>query len=155
MSCDTSWMSVIVWNRAIKIIINKLKFNLRRIFSRSYFKRAVRTQYSNKIFQFKKNITKNLSNFRFISNNPINFIEIVNSIITNTIEKLITTKIEPSSFNMKHLLHFINTYRIRLQAERLVVNFYSCKNSKFFPDLLYFLELFLNHPKNIYYFRVY
>ena len=115
----------------------------------------MRTQYSNKIFQFKKNITKNLSNFRFISNNPINFIEIVNSIITNTIEKLITTKIEPSSFNMKHLLHFINTYRIRLQAERLVVNFYSYKNSKFFPDLLYFLELFLNHPKNIYYFRVY
>ena len=34
------------------------------------------------------NITKiNLSNFRFMSDNPINFIEVVNSIITNTTEK--------------------------------------------------------------------
>ena len=54
------------------------------------------------MFQFKMNMTKNLSNFRFISSNPINFIEAVNSIITNTTEKLITTKVQVSSVNIKH-----------------------------------------------------
>ena len=32
--------------------------------------------------------------------------EVVNSIITNTAEKLVTTKIQVSSVNIKHLLHF-------------------------------------------------
>ena len=69
------------------------------------------------------NITKYLSNFRFITNNPINFIEVVNSIIINTIQKLITTKLQVSSVNIKHLLHFIKTYRILLEAKGLAVNY--------------------------------
>lgn len=60
------------------------------------------------------NITKNLSSFRFISNNPINLIEVVNAIITNTIEKLITTKIQVSSVNV---IKFIRRQKKRLLAE--------------------------------------
>ena len=76
-----NWRWNVCWG-AIKTIINKLKFILWRMVSICYSIRAVCTKYSNKKYSSLRYNQK----VRFIKNNPINFIDIVNSIITNTTE---------------------------------------------------------------------